>query len=257
MAHRQQSSRLFTPLLSGFLLMIATTSTGALQLDSGERTVTLIELYTSQGCSSCPPAERWLGELRHHPRLWQDYVPLAFHVDYWDYIGWKDKLATPAYTSRQMNYHREGALRTVYTPAFVVNGREWRSWFRLRSPSAPTDDSPATGRLTASLSGDALTARFQSQQPVTQPLTLNVALLGVGLTVEVARGENAGKTLTQDFSVLGYKAVTSETPSWSTTLPRIDPPAGVRTALALWVSTADSLMPLQAVGGWLHEVDES
>src|SRR5881394_2772067 len=70
---------------------------------SGEQ-VALLELYTSEGCSSCPPAETWLSRLKESPKLWKDFVPVAFHVDYWDYLGWKDPFAAKVYTERQHEY---------------------------------------------------------------------------------------------------------------------------------------------------------
>src|ERR1700748_2542532 len=78
-----------------------------------------IELFTSQGCSSCPPADAELGKLARRP----DIVALSFHVDYWDYIGWKDRFATKATTERQRTYARTLAQRYVYTPEMVVDGR--------------------------------------------------------------------------------------------------------------------------------------
>jgi hypothetical protein len=83
------------------LLFVASQSVASLQLDSGERQVTLLELYTSQGCSSCPPAERWLNTYIDNNKLWREVVPVAFHVDYWDYIGWQDTFAAAAYGERQ------------------------------------------------------------------------------------------------------------------------------------------------------------
>src|SRR5262245_26742443 len=79
----------------------------------------LVELFTSQGCSSCPPADLYLGELAQRT----DVVALAFHVDYWDYIGWRDKFAKPEYTKRQKDYVDALEVRMVYTPQMVVDGR--------------------------------------------------------------------------------------------------------------------------------------
>jgi len=84
----------------------------------------VIELYTSEGCSSCPPADRWLAALASQPQLWARYVPLAFHVDYWDALGWPDRFASRRHTARQRAYARNGRLSQVYTPAFVVGGNE-------------------------------------------------------------------------------------------------------------------------------------
>jgi hypothetical protein len=79
----------------------------------------LVELFTSQGCSSCPPADQFLGELTRRP----DVVALAYHIDYWDYIGWQDKFARPEFTARQKDYRDTLGLHTIYTPQMVIDGR--------------------------------------------------------------------------------------------------------------------------------------
>ena len=87
----------------------------------------LLELFTSEGCSSCPPAEAWLSKLKDAPGLWTDFVPLAFHVDYWDRLGWRDPFAAKAWTARQYQYSAFWKSSSVYTPGFVLDGREWRN----------------------------------------------------------------------------------------------------------------------------------
>ena len=86
---------------------------------SGPQRVALLEVYTSEGCSSCPPAESWLSEFKNQARLWKDIVPVAFHVDYWDGLGWKDRFAKEEYTSRQRAYSAAWGTSSVYTPGFV------------------------------------------------------------------------------------------------------------------------------------------
>ena len=98
------------------------------EVETGPQRVHLIELFTSQGCSSCPPAEVWLSKLKSEPGLWKNFVPLAFHVDYWDYLGWRDPWATKEFSDRQRNYAEAWRRDSVYTPGFVLNGREWREW---------------------------------------------------------------------------------------------------------------------------------
>src|SRR4051812_10684196 len=73
-------------------------------LRSGPARVTLVELFTSEGCSSCPPAEAWLGQLRTSPELWKEFVPVAMHVNYWDHLGWRDALAAKTFTDREHVY---------------------------------------------------------------------------------------------------------------------------------------------------------
>lgn len=219
-----------------------------LNLSSGPGQATLIELFTSQGCSSCPPAERWLGSLQNDPRLWKELVPVAFHVDYWNYLGWDDPLSRPAFSARQRRYRSEGAISAVYTPGFVVNGTEWRRWLGLNQlPPA----SRSGGKLTLNLNHGNVTARYTPARAVKGTLTLNLAILGVGLRSVITSGENAGKTLPQDFVVLKYLQHHSNDGQWHLTLPPQKTPAGVRLALAAWVNNSEQQAPLQAVGGWL------
>ena len=103
-----------------------------LEFQSREQQTSLLELYTSEGCSSCPPAESWLSQLKAKTGLWSDFVPVAFHVDYWDSLGWRDKWASPQFTERQRAYAAASASANVYTPEFVLNGAEWRNWFGLK-----------------------------------------------------------------------------------------------------------------------------
>src|SRR6266576_6091859 len=84
--------------------------------ESGPQKVHLLELFTSQGCSSCPPAEAWLSKLKGEPGLWKDFVPLAFHVDYWDRLGWRDPWANKSFSDRQRAYAKQWRSDSVYTP---------------------------------------------------------------------------------------------------------------------------------------------
>jgi hypothetical protein len=227
------------------LLFVASQSVASLQLDSGERQVTLLELYTSQGCSSCPPAERWLNTYIDNNKLWREVVPVAFHVDYWDYIGWQDTFAAAAYGERQRDYARAGRTRTVYTPGFFVNGREWRGWtFGL----GPRRNDRQPGRLVADIDSSHINASFPAQG---ERLELHVALLGFGIATPVARGENSGRTLAQEFVVLKHAVYGSDNGKWRVALPSAQSGQAQRLGIALWVSRPDSPAPLQATGGWL------
>lgn len=234
--------------LFSLLLHLPITVAGELQASSTNRQTTLIELYTSQGCSSCPPAERWLSQLEQDPRLWSELIPVAFHVDYWDYIGWQDKLANPAFAQRQRLYRKQGGLSSVYTPGFVVNGKEWRRWSGLRKlPQGHAE----TGRLTLTLKGDRISANFTPATELKDPLTLNVAILGLGISERISRGENAGETLRQDFVVLAHAQSQESDHRWEMPLPQYAPHNATRFAIAAWVSSGSNLAPLQATGGWL------
>ncbi len=223
-----------------------------LVLESRAERVSLLELYTSEGCSSCPPADRWLSDLRHDPRLWQMVVPVAFHVDYWDYIGWPDRFSSPRYSQRQRSYARNGHVGSVYTPGFVLAGKEWRSWFF--SPLLKVNSDEAVGRLSLEVNHDRVSALFDPATPTSRPLELHVAVLGFGLGTEVEAGENAGKTLKHDFVVLGHTRVAMHrhedglTAQTALPEPRFE---SSQKAIAAWVSVAGDPSPIQAVGGWL------
>ncbi|MGD2136968.1 MAG: DUF1223 domain-containing protein [Gammaproteobacteria bacterium] len=227
------------------LLFIASLPAAPLQLDSGRQQVTLLELYTSQGCSSCPPAERWLNAYLDNDELWTAIVPVAFHVDYWDYLGWRDAYAAAEYGERQREYARTGRARTVYTPGFFANGREWRGWTR---GAGPRRSGREPGRLVADIDAEHIEARFPAAG---ERLELHVALLGFGIETPVARGENSGRTLPQEFVVLRHAVHTSDKGEWQIALSAVQPGEARRLGIALWVSTPDSPAPLQATGGWL------
>ena len=117
-------------------LLVTAVVAAPLKFSSRENRTHLIELYGSEGCSSCPPAERWLGELRTNPGLWHDFVPVAFHVIYWDHLGWRARFAGKEFTARQYAYSSQWSSDTVYTPGFVLDGEEWRRTSGQHPPQA-------------------------------------------------------------------------------------------------------------------------
>ncbi len=219
-----------------------------LVLDSGMRQVTLLELYTSQGCSSCPPAERWLNSWVDNDDLWKAVVPVALHVDYWDSLGWNDPYATRANGERQREYARTGGAGTVYTPGFFVNGREWRDWTLRQSPRASGKEA---GNLAVSIENNTVTATYPEAG---EALELHIVMLGFGIETAVRRGENRNRTLREEFVALAHDTHTSGTGQWRVALPAIWADAGKRRGIALWVSPAGDARPLQATGGWLQPV---
>ncbi len=237
--------------IAAFFLLAAVwapTSAGeTFRLSSGERQVATVELFTSHGCSSCPPADRWLSGLLQSETLWRDLVPMAFHVDYWDHLGWRDRFARPAFTARQQAYRQSGGTSGVYTPGFVVKGREWRSYFWNRAPDLSSG--PGVGKLVASGSPGATVAVEFAPGP---HLTAHLVVLGFNLVTPVGGGENAGKELHDDFVVLGYStAVLDGAGRAELAWPALSDASAARMALAAWVSRGDDPAPVQAVGGWL------
>jgi hypothetical protein len=251
----------FTALTLGVLLVpvVPVMSATPVEFQSRATQTSLLELYTSEGCSSCPPAEAWLSRLKQNPKLWQDFVPVAFHVDYWDYLGWKDPLASEAHTQRQHDYAALWRSRSVYTPGFVLDGREWREWSNRDGLLRPS--TKAAGALTArSEDGRQWKLHFQpAAASGSASYDFHAALLVFGLTSDVKAGENRGRKLEHDFVVLALATtagINSDGVARATIA--LNPTLGSapkRLGFAAWVTASKSLQPLQAVGGWLSSTN--
>jgi hypothetical protein len=213
---------------------------------SREARTHLLELYSSEGCSSCPPAEAWLGSLRDDPGLWRDFVPVAFHVVYWDHLGWRDRFASKEYTARQYAYASRWSSDSVYTPGFVLDGVEWR---RASGQHPPLSSAEKAGILSVEYAADGV-CRVQFTGP--GDCDVHVALLGAGITSSVRAGENVGRTLHHDFVALALKEARLQNGAAELTLPSPAREGVARCALAVWVTPRGELSPLQATGGWLN-----
>lgn len=216
----------------------------ASEWQSGPVRVDVIELYTSEGCSSCPPADRWLSQLKDDPGLFLEFIPMAFHVDYWDYIGWKDRFAQPDFSARQRKYVREGLVSQPYTPGFVINSAEWRGWFRGKRQWDNSQEN--VGELRATVESGKLAAEFSGEGAG----QLHVAVLGMGLSNQVKAGENRGRKLSHDFVVLETTSAPGHR-QWEITLPPIPDRGQSRTAIVAWVTPLQSQSIIQATGGYL------
>lgn len=220
---------------------------------STNKPVQLVELYTSQGCYSCPPAERWMNKMTSSPDLWESLIPINLHVDYWDYIGWKDPFALKEFSSRQRKYERLGHTSNVATPGFVVNGEGWNGWFWRRSiPDASTFPG---GPLALNISDQSFEVNYEPSKHSLKRLNAHVAILGFGIETEIPRGENAGKTLPHDFVVVGYQRalLRKSDLDWNKVINKpktVDVPM-TRQAVVTWVTADDDPKPLQVAAGWL------
>ena len=182
------------------------TSFAGCEAQSGPKTAALVELYTSEGCSDCPAADQQLSRLRQALDPSAKVVPLALHVDYWDYIGWKDPYAQAAFGERQSWLVRTNLHKTVYTPQFFVGGTELRPWQGgLRDQVRRLNAVPAEAaiRVQAGLAATgalALSAEAKASA-ATAPVALYLAITESGLVSKVTRGENGGVTLAHDHVV--------------------------------------------------------
>jgi hypothetical protein len=200
---------------------------------SPAHTVALVELYTSEGCSSCPPADRFLGSLRPAGVAPSQAVLLSMHVDYWNYIGWKDPFSRKAFTERQRWLSDLAGTRTIYTPEFFVGGRELRDWNGgLQGVVSKLNKMPARAGIAVSLGAlgaGGLPVDVSAQSA--QGGTLHVALVEDALAVEVKAGENGGRTLHHDHVVREWLEPVALGRDGKANVSRVLPlPAGARAA---------------------------
>ncbi len=178
---------------------------GVLGQSAGHNPV-VVELYTSQGCSSCPPADKILSGFAAR----DDVIALGLHVDYWDYIGWKDIFAKRQYSDRQRAYAAHAGARTVYTPQIIVAGMD----HLVGSRPAELDQMirrhaarKGTVSLALGRSGDRLRVRAQTAAPFSRKAVVQVVRYLPEQRVEIGRGENAGRTLTYSNIVTDWMRV--------------------------------------------------
>ncbi len=228
--------------------LIQTVQSQEIKFSSGKKQVALIELYTSQGCSSCPPADEWLSDLKNEPGLWEEFVPVAFHVDYWDYLGWKDSFSNEKFSNRQRLHRAQGNVKVVYTPGFFLNGKEWRTRFGRNTPSL----GDSRGTLEATLNGSTLKVIYNTTNKH-DSITLNVGVLGFGYQTPINAGENSNRVLHEDFVLLSHSKHVSSNQAWKVSMPEKAIPNADKYGLAIWVSNGADLKPLQTTGGWLPD----
>lgn len=181
--------------------------------ESGDQVPVVVELYTSEGCNSCPPADRWLSSLKDRPGV----LAAAFHVDYWDRLGWKDRFADARHSARQAQQQAAAGARYSYTPQVVVNGRDWRRWPELPAPAAH-----APARLTMQRWGEQVELQVHPLHGASARWALWWAVLEDGHASEVKAGENHGVTLRHDHVVRRDGRIA---PFSGTLVRRIDAPS--------------------------------
>ena len=192
--------------------------------------VAVVELFTSQGCSSCPPAEAVLADESADAKAdGRAVFTLAFHVDYWDRGGWADPFSNAAFTQRQSDYSRAFHLGNVYTPQMVVNGRtQFVGSDRAAADKAIADAvavPPAVAvSITVDKAGSGYAVRYTGAVPAGSDV--NVAVVERGLSTDVKAGENGGRRLDQPAVVRWFATVHPNGDTGVVTIPAL--PAGVK-----------------------------
>jgi len=194
-------------------LVVTPTHAAQCQVRSGPHTTALVELYTSEGCDSCPPADRWLQGLAGRGLAPQRVVPLSLHVNYWDYIGWKDPYAQQRFSDRQRKLAQVMRARIVYTPQVMLQGRDFRDW----GSGGAFDE--AVARINARPPGASIALALGGGQRDSLAVEVRADLLDRGqeadaglylatyenkLVSRVSAGENRGRTLGHDYVVFEW-----------------------------------------------------
>jgi hypothetical protein len=229
------------PLIAG--LFFATFATVQASLAQAGEPRALIELFTSQGCSSCPPADKLLGELSADPSL----VTLSVPIDYWDYLGWKDTLANPAHSARQHAYAHVRGDRQVYTPQVVVNGATHAlgsDRAAIDRAIAQTDQKPGVMSLPVliSMGGNGLDVRVDGAKTDHTSGEVWMCPLMKAVQVSIERGENRGRTITYHNVVRNWVKLgdwTGTKMDWNVPLSEIESSEGDAAAVMVQEGTHD------------------
>ncbi|MGH8618389.1 MAG: DUF1223 domain-containing protein [Burkholderiales bacterium] len=195
--------------ISGALAAACPVAGAECRARSGAERVPVLELYTSEGCDSCPPADRWLSGVAAAKLAPGKVVPLAFHVDYWNQLGWPDRFAQPRFGERQRELARLKKAGFVFTPQILLDGQDYRrGWIRddVGSTLATINRSRPAAELELSLmsGGDTITVNASVKLPAVQAAKTAHAFLALTesrLATDVRAGENRGKRLEHDFVV--------------------------------------------------------
>ena len=207
------------------------------QAGDAAKSPVFVELFTSQGCSSCPPADAFMGELQKR----DDVVALSFNVDYWDYVGWRDTLASHDNTLRQQAYEKVMPSHRVYTPQMVIDGVQDAVGNQRRDAVALIDKRVAESRgkrvgVALSQAGDTVQVRIGAGAKAAATVWLAHTLSS--RAVNIAKGENSGKVITYHNVVRGFSAVGKWTGEALTlTLPARGESSDLNDGVAVWVQT--------------------
>jgi hypothetical protein len=229
------------PLLAGAGLM-QPAAAQTCQASAGNTPLAVVELYTSEGCSSCPPADQWLSQLKTDDGV----LALAFHVSYWNHLGWLDPFATPETTARQHRIKAALGAPYVYTPQVVLNGRDHRGWHGQTAKQLSPLPAAQAPTLRLSRTGNQVTAHI-GPSPANTALAGYWAVLQDGLSSKVTRGENAGETLQHNHVVRLYRTLPTWPSSQAHTAQLTLPADTAHLRVAFVVTDSGWTRPLQAL----------
>ncbi len=231
---------LFTPATGLFAMQ---NGAGQCAANSGKLITPVVELYTSEGCSSCPPTDAWVSTLKDTAKNGA-LVVQAFHVGYWDYIGWVDRFAAPSHTQRQRQIASFNKLSSIYTPQLVLNGEDWRGSRSTPKAAAAAQTDIAIKATTAA--GNSFEAQINPQNPAAK-WAAYWTVTEHGHASRVTAGENKGEQLQHDFVVRQYVPVGQYSGAQTLRFDALAPKPGHPRQVNLVVYDPSSLRTLQAL----------
>ncbi len=190
-------------IIAGLLALVSVALAGPVGAESND---VLVELYTSQGCSSCPPADALLIQLDER----ENVIALALHVDYWDYIGWKDSFASPKYTARQKAYAHANGRRTIYTPQMIIGGTAHVVGSRPMEVADLINTMQVQDhgiRLMLARSGPSVEISAKMLGRHSQQMIVQLVRYIPKQVVSISRGENAGRTIEYVNTVTEWRQI--------------------------------------------------
>jgi hypothetical protein len=217
---------------------------------SGTSNVALLELYSSESCSSCPPADQWISTFVSHKDLWSRFVPVVFHVDYWNHLDWKDELSSSDMTARQVAISKTWTQPAVYTPAVILGGVEWRGWRESKLERLLVSDNSRLALEIVQDPAGLFRVRVSGQTPGVRYI-VHIAKLGMGMSSRITDGENSGKILSHSFVVLDWQNQNLETASITPVKFSTDKHRLEKYAVIAWIEEVGRPIALQATGAFL------
>lgn len=200
------------------MLLLSGVAVGPTEMASPQETPVLLELFTSEGCSSCPPADRLLETLdRTQPVPGTELIVMSEHVDYWNRLGWTDPYSSPEFSKRQQQYAARFGLDSVYTPQIVIDGRFQAIGSEGLAVHANIREARKQPKLPLSITGVSreggqVSAKLASEVPLRKRVVLQVALAQERAETAVPRGENSGRRLSHVAVVRSLRSVATLRP---------------------------------------------
>ena len=218
---------------------LLSTSCFALEWESGTKKVNLVELYTSESCSSCPPAEKWLNGLKDESALYKKIVPVEYHVDYWNYLSWTDKHSDNSYTRRQRSFAQKRGT-SVFTPQILHNGKTDLRY----SADYPLKQNENAPSLKINLDQEKGVVNLSTDYA--KKFICEASITKGGFVSKVKAGENSGKTLRHEFVVQELQTVLSNNKKCRFDFKNLK--SEKDKGIAIWIRSPETFEVIQATG---------